>query len=97
MLLIIFKESFPSVIDYQSMCDDISADAWAEAKAVDGKDENGNKIVHYCIDVLWHNIAKIIVPGTCSKRFKLLPQVASLVLALPYSNAGLERLFSVVR
>ena len=80
------------------MCDDdISADVWAEAEVVDGKDENENKIVHYRIDVLWHYIAKIIVPGTCNKRFKLLPQMASLALVLPHRNAGLERLFSVVR
>ena len=76
------------------MCDD---DTWAEAEVVDRKDENENKIVNYRFDVLWHYIAKIIVPGTCNKRFKLLPQVASLVLVLPYSSAGLERLFSVVR
>ena len=81
------------------MCDDdISANVWAEAEVVDGKDENKNKIVHYRIDVLWHYIAKIIVPGTCNKKFELLPQVASLVLELPHSNAGLlERSFSVVR
>ena len=76
------------------MCDD---DTWAEAEVVDGKDENENKIVHYRFDVLWHYIVKIIVPGACNKRFKLLPQVASLVLVLPHSNAGLERLFIVLR
>ena len=44
---------FDEFVDYQSMCDDdISADAWAEAEVVDAKDENGNKIVHYRIDVL---------------------------------------------
>ena len=85
---------FDEFVDYQSMCDD---DTWAEAEVVDGKDENENKIVHYRFDVLWHYIVKIIVPGACNKRFKLLPQVASLVLVLPHSNAGLERLFSVVR
>ena len=87
---------FDEFVDNQSICDDdISPDGWAGV--VDVKDENKNKIVHYRIDVLWHYIAKIIVPGTCNKRFKLLPQVASLVLVLPYSSAGLERLFSVVR
>ena len=85
-------------VDYQSMCDDkISADARAEAEVVDRKDENENKIAHYRIDVLWHYIPKIIVPGTCNRRFRLLPQVASLALVLPSINAGLERLFSVVR
>ena len=78
-------------VDYLSMSDDdISADAWAEAEVVNGEDENENKIAHHCIDVLWHYIAKIILPGTYNKRFKLLPLVAPLVLALPHSNAGLE-------
>ena len=89
---------FDEFIDYQSVRDDdISADAWAEANVVGRKDENENKIVHYCIDVLWHYTAKIIIPGTCNKRFKILPQVASLVLVLLHRNASLERLFSVVR
>ena len=79
-------------VDYQSMCDDdISADAWAEAEVVDEKDDNESKIVHYRIDVLWHYIEKIIVPGTCNKRFKLP------LFLYPYSNTGLEELFSVVR
>ena len=85
---------FDEFNDYRSMCDD---DTWAEAEVVDRKDENENKIVNYRFDVLWHYIAKIIVPGTCNKRFKLLPQVASLVLVLPHSNAGREQLFSAVR
>ena len=58
---------------------------------VDEKDDNENKIVHYRIDVLWHYIEKIIVPGTCNKRFKLP------LFLYPYSNTGLEELFSVVR
>ena len=85
---------FDEFVDYQSMCDD---DTWAEAEVVDGKDENENKIVLCPFDVLWHYTAKIIVPGICNKRFILLPQVASLVLVLPHSIAGLERLFSVLR
>ena len=88
---LLFDDEF---INYQSICDD---DTWAEAEVVDGKDENENKIVHYRFDVLLHYIVKIIVPGACNKRFKLLSQVASLVLVLPHSNAGLEQLFSVVR
>ena len=37
------------------------------------------------------------MPGTCNKRFKILSQVASLVLVLLHRNASLERAFSVVR
>ena len=67
--------------DYQSMYDDdISADAWSDEADI--------------VLMSWpHYIAKIILPGTCSK----ISQVASLVLVLPHSNAGLEQLFSVVR
>ena len=61
------------------------------------KQENENKTVHYRIDVLFHYIAKIIIPRTCNKKFELLHQVASHVLVLPHSNASLERLFNVVR
>ena len=74
------------------MCDDnISADAWAEAEVVDGKDENENKIVHYHVDVLWHYIAKIIVPGT---RFKLHPQVAYEVLFSSKFSTTFSSIFS---
>ena len=61
------------------------------------KQENENKTVHCRIDVLFHYIAKIIIPRTRNKKFELLHQVASHVLVLPHSNAGLERLFNVVR
>ena len=81
---------FDEFVEYQYMCDDdISANIWAEAQVVNGKDENENKIVHYWIDVLWHYIAKIIVPGTSNKRFRIPWQVAFLALVLPHSNAGL--------
>ena len=73
---------FDEFVDYQSMYDDdISADAWSDEADI-------------IVLMSWrHYIAKIILPGTCSK----ISQVASLVLVLPHSNAGLEQLFSVVR
>ena len=73
---------FNEFVDYQSMYDDdISADAWSDEADI-------------IVLMSWrHYIAKIILPGTCSK----ISQVASLVLVLPHSNAGLEQLFSVVR
>ena len=32
-----------------------------------------------------------------TKRFKLLPKIAEVVLIIPHSNAELERLFSIVK
>ena len=46
--------------------------------------------------LLWH-IAQLVIPGTTAKQFKHLPKVTRLVLVLPHSNAGEERLFSIVR
>ena len=62
---------FDEFVDYQSMYDDdISADVWSDEADI--------------VLMSWrHYIAKIILPGTCSK----ITQVASLVLVLPHSNA----------
>ena len=39
---------FDEFVEYQYMCDDdISANIWAEAQLVNGKDENENNIIHY--------------------------------------------------
>ena len=38
----------------QSLTDDeIGHNALSEAEVVDGKGEDGNKIVHYRVDILW--------------------------------------------
>ena len=59
---------------------------------IDGE-EDGEVLFHYRVDVLWSHIAQLVIPGTTAKRFKHLPKVARLVLVLPHSNAGEERLF----
>ncbi len=89
---------FEEFVDYQSLTDDeIGHNAWSEAEVVDGEDEDGNKIVHYRVDVLRHHIANMRLPETSIRRFKVLPRIAVIVLVLPHSNASLERLFSIVR
>ena len=37
------------------------------------------------------------MPKESAKRFKCLPKLVKIVLVIPYSNADLERLFSIVR
>ena len=83
--------------DYQTLPDEcFGDDVLKEAKVIDGE-EDGEVLIHYRVDVLWWHIAQLVIPGTAAKRFKHLPKVAGLVLVLPYSNAGEEQLFSIVR
>ena len=77
--------------------DEIGHNAWSEAEVVDGKDEDGNKIVHYCVDMLWYYIASMRLLETSISRFKVLPRIAVIVLVLSHSNSSLERLFSIIR
>ena len=89
---------FEEFVDYQSLTDDeIGHNAWSEAEVVDGKDEDGNKIVHYRVDILWYYTASMRLPKTSISRFKVLPRIAVIVMVLPHSNASLERLFSIIR
>ena len=89
---------FEEFVDYQSLTDDeIGHNAWSEAEVIDGKDEDGNKIVHYRVDILWYYIASMRLPETSISRFKVLPRIAVIVLVLPHSNASLKRLFSIIR
>ena len=68
-----------------------SKDAFKEAKVVDDKE-----IFHYRIDILWWHLSNMLVHGTSTGRYRNLSKVAEVVLVLPHSNAGKERLFSTV-
>lgn len=89
---------YEEFVDYQTLSDDsIPKAAWEESKVIDGKDNEGNEICHYRVDILWWHLGQMNCPGSSTKRFKLLLKVAEIVLVHPHSNAGLERLFSIVR
>ena len=80
-------------LQYQLLQDkDIPQSVWDEATIVDV----GDNTKYYRMDVLWGHISKI---KTCfgHLQFNLLFKVAKLVLVLPHSNAGEERVFSMVR
>ena len=90
-------ELYDEFLDYQALSDrEICDSAWTEAKMIDSKDDDGN-VYHYRMDVLWYHIAQIKLPDTSINRFKHLPLVAEIVLIIPHSNSGQERLFSIVR
>ena len=79
--------------DYQTLHDECFwDDVLKEAKVID-REEDGEVLFQYRVDVLWWHIAQLVIPGTTAKRFKHLPKVAGVVLVLPHSNAGEERLF----
>lgn len=88
---------FDEFSDYQTMTDEaIGKDAFKEAKVVDGE-EDDKEVFHYRIDILWWHLSNMLLQGTSSRRFPNLSKVAEVVLVLPHSNAGEERLFSIVR
>ena len=54
------EKVFEEFVDYHCLADDeIGRNALSEADVVDGKDEDGNKIVHYCVDILWYYITSM--------------------------------------
>ena len=80
-------------LQYQLLQDkDITQSVWDEATIVD----EGDNTKYYRMDVLCGHISKI---KTCFGRlqFNLLFKVAKLVLVLPHSSAGEERVFSMVQ
>ena len=73
---------------------DIPQVIWNEAIVYDEGGKEGTK--HYRMDSIWGHIATIKnVNGSC--RFELLSKVAKLVLVIPHSNAGEERVFNLIR
>ncbi len=92
------SEIYDEFVDYQTLADEsFNKNAWEEAKVIEGYDGNGHEMYHYRIDILWWHLNQMEIPGSKSKRFKLLPKIAEIVLVLPHSNAEAERLFSIVR
>ena len=83
--------------DYKTLTDEeIGRHAWDEAKVIDGS-VGDQELFHYRADTLWWHIGHMVVPDSSCQRFSHLLKVAELVLILPHSNAGEERLFSMVR
>ena len=49
------------------------------------------------MDIIWAYLSRRKSPDGCSLRFPNLAKIAQLILVLPHSNAGEERIFSMVR
>lgn len=51
---------------------------------------------YYHVDILWGYLKGVKTPGTNSLEFDLLFRVAEVVMTIPHSNAGEERIFSLI-
>ena len=52
---------------------------------------------YFRMDRIWSHISQMKLPGMDIARFACLFSVAKVVLSIPHSNAGEERVFSVIR
>lgn len=84
-------------LDYQALSrDEIPQDVWDDAVCYE-VGEGSNKVTYHSMDRIWSHIAEMKLPGMDIARFGRLAEVAKLVLTIPHSNAGEERVFSVIR
>ena len=81
-------------LDYQLLKkQDIPKSTWEEALVYEDR-EHGIK--HYRMDSIWGYIGSLKTADH-SLKFGLLSAVAKLVLTIPHSNAGEERVFSLIK
>lgn len=66
---------------------------WKEALIFE---DESTGIKHYRMDIIWGYIASMKNPDS-SYSFQLIPKVAKLILLIPHSNAGEERIFSLIK
>ena len=90
----ISDDLYDEFVNYQLLKDeDIPSSVWESALV---KPE-GDGQPYSRIDVIWGYLSTMKAGDNCSLRFPQLSSIAKLVLTLPHSNAGEERVFSLVR
>ena len=67
---------------------DIPAHNWKESKVVENLDDDGTEVTYHWMDMIW---------GSLQEKLPNLSKVALAVLTIPYSNAGEQRMFSMIR
>ena len=84
-------------IDYQLLKEEnIPIQVWKDATMTVNESESSSKTPYYRMDVIWSHLAEMKNVDQ-SYRFKYLSMISKLVLVLPHSNAGEERVFSLIR
>ena len=82
--------------DYQLLDkSDIPEAVWKEALICEEETEDARK-EHHRMDMIWAHLWGMKNVDS-SPRFQLLSEVGRLVLVIPHSNAGEERVFSLIR
>ena len=77
--------------------DDIASSVWRDAKE-EIVDEETQAISEFTrMDIVWAYLSQIKSADGCTLKFRFLAKVAEIVLVLPYSNAGEERVFSMIK
>lgn len=88
----ISENVFDEFVEYQLLeKEDIPQSVWDSAK------EGDDSAPYTRMDVIWGYIGSMKTGDSCNYRFSQLASIAQLVLTLPHSNAGEERVFSLVR
>ena len=67
---------------------DIPAHIWKESKVVEKLDDDSTEVTYHRMDMIW---------GSLQEKLPNLSKVASAVLTIPHSNAGEERVFSMIK
>ena len=92
---------FEQFTDFKSL-DDLPDDILNDAKLPKLEQSNAkleqsnSENVQYRIDTIWYHLQKM--KSSCGEnfRFHLLFRVALIILLTPHSNAGIERVYSLV-
>ena len=89
---ILLNKIHEEFLDYQLLNrEDIPKSAWQE---VEHNINPETKVLR--MDVVWAHLGGMSSMATSEPRFPLLSTVARLVFVIPYSNAGEERIFSLI-
>ena len=84
---------YEEFVDYKTLTDsEMPAAAWEDAVIREYEDGTSE----YRIDTLWYYIQSLRSLAGNNKRFDLFFNVARLIMITPHSNAGIERVFSLV-
>ena len=81
-------------VDDQLLDDRIVPQSVWDAATILLDEESGDR--KYRIDVIWHYLSNMKC-GDGRGRFNRLSKIAKLILVIPHSNAGEERVFSMVK
>ena len=89
---------FAQFAEFQIMPDnEIPLHIWNDAKVYEKQDSDAEQTEYYRMDILWGYLGSIKDQVTGQFKYKMIANVAILVLTIPHSNADEERVFSLVR